>query len=89
MDLNHDPLKQRLHPAELVLAQILRLPCDLYLDSKRRFSWKKFIDSKRGCRSGERMLEKACRIDVNKASRLFAAFEKVGWLQDKHFEKYL
>lgn len=55
---------------------------------KEDFSWKKFIDSK-GVAVQRTDAQKACRIDVNKASRLFAAFEKVGWLQDKHFEKYL
>ena len=33
--------------------------------------------------------QKACRIDVNKASRLYAAFEKVKWLEDYNFEKYI
>ncbi|CAI4824357.1 CDA_G0052180.mRNA.1.CDS.1 [Saccharomyces cerevisiae] len=89
MDLNHDPLKQHLHPAELVLAQILRLPCDLYLDSKRRFFLEKVHRFKKGLPFRRTDAQKACRIDVNKASRLFAAFEKIGWLQDKHFEKYL
>ncbi|CAI4036617.1 hypothetical protein SMKI_15G4680 [Saccharomyces mikatae IFO 1815] len=89
MDLSHDPLKEHLHPAELILAQILRLPCDLYLDSKRRFFLEKVHRSKRGLPFRRTDAQKACRIDVNKASRLFAAFEKVGWLQDKHFEKYL
>ncbi|EJS41524.1 YOR338W [Saccharomyces arboricola H-6] len=89
MDLSLDPLKQRLHPAELVLAQILRLPCDLYLDSKRRFFLEKVHRFKKGLPFRRTDAQKACRIDVNKASRLYAAFEKVGWLQDKQFEKYL
>ncbi|CAI4052349.1 hypothetical protein SKDZ_15G4720 [Saccharomyces kudriavzevii ZP591] len=89
MDLSHDPLKQHLHPAELVLAQILRLPCDLYLDSKRRFFLEKVHRFKKGLPFRRTDAQKACRIDVNKASRLFAAFEKVGWLQDKQFEDYL
>ena len=89
MDLSQDPLRHRLHPAELVLAQILRLPCDLYLDSKRRFFLEKVHRFKKGLPFRRTDAQKACRIDVNKASRLFAAFEKVGWLQDKQFEKYL
>ncbi|OUT23064.1 hypothetical protein CAS74_001371 [Pichia kudriavzevii] len=36
MDLSSDPLVSELHPAEVVLASILRLPCAVYLDSKRR-----------------------------------------------------
>ncbi|CAB4255325.1 similar to Saccharomyces cerevisiae YAL034C FUN19 Non-essential protein of unknown function [Maudiozyma barnettii] len=89
MDLSRDPLKDHLHPAELVLAQILRLPCDLYLDSKRRLFLEKVYRLKKGMQFRRTDAQKACRIDVNKASRLFAAFEKVGWLKDSNFTKYL
>ncbi|SMN20733.1 similar to Saccharomyces cerevisiae YAL034C FUN19 Non-essential protein of unknown function [Maudiozyma saulgeensis] len=89
MDLSHDPLKDQLHPAELILAQVLRLPCDLYLDSKRRFFLEKVYRLKKGLPFRRTDAQKACRIDVNKASRLFAAFENVGWLKDKNFSKFL
>ncbi|CCE64481.1 hypothetical protein TPHA_0H02780 [Tetrapisispora phaffii CBS 4417] len=86
MDLSNDPLRDQLHPAELVLAQILRLPCDLYLDSKRRFFLEKVYRVKNGKTFRRTDAQKACRIDVNKASRLFQAFEKIGWLDDKYFK---
>ena len=89
MDLTNDPLRSMLHPAELVLAQILRLPCDLYLDSKRRLFLEKVYKYKKGLPFRRTDAQKACRIDVNKASRLYAAYEKVGWLDDSNFEKYL
>lgn len=89
MDLSTDPLKDKLHPAELVLAQILRLPCDLYIDSKRRLFLEKVYRLKQGKPFRRTDAQKACKIDVNKASRLFAAFEKVGWLDESHFVKYL
>lgn len=89
MDLSEDPLRDLLHPAELQLAQILRLPCDLYLDSKRRLFLEKVHRLKQGLPFRRTDAQKACRIDVNKASRLFAAYEKIGWLQDKMFEKLL
>ncbi|SCU82146.1 LAFA_0C09340g1_1 [Lachancea sp. 'fantastica'] len=89
MDLSDDPLKDLLHPAELQLAQILRLPCDLYLDSKRRLFLEKMHRLKQGLPFRRTDAQKACRIDVNKASRLFAAYEKIGWLQDDKFEKFL
>ncbi|CCD25203.1 uncharacterized protein NDAI_0E03860 [Naumovozyma dairenensis CBS 421] len=85
MDLSHDPLKNNLHPAELILAQVLRLPCDLYLDSKRRLFLEKVHRLKKGLPFRRTDAQKACRIDVNKASRLYAAFEKVGWLKDSNF----
>lgn len=89
MDLSYDPLKSHLHPAEVVLAQILRLPCDLYLDSKRRLFLEKVYRMKKGLPFRRTDAQKACKIDVNKASRLFAAFEKVGWLNDSNFKQHL
>lgn len=89
MDLSKDPLKDHLHPAELALAQILRLPCDLYLDSKRRLFLEKTHRLKQGLPFRRTDAQKACRIDVNKASRLYVAFEKVGWLKDSNFTSFL
>lgn len=91
MDLTNDPnlTKYKLHPAEIHLASILRLPVAVYMDSKRRFFFEKVQKIKAGKMFRRTDAQKACRIDVNKASRLFAAFEKVGWLNDKLFEKYL
>ena len=65
MDLSHDPLKKHLHPAELQLASILRLPCDLYLDSKRRLFLEKVHRLKKGLPFRRTDAQKACRIDVN------------------------
>ncbi|SCU91040.1 LADA_0F07756g1_1 [Lachancea dasiensis] len=89
MDLSGDPLKEYLHSAELQLAQILRLPCDLYLDSKRRLFLEKMHRLKQNLPFRRTDAQKACRIDVNKASRLFAAFEKIGWLEDENFTRFL
>ncbi|KAK6465446.1 hypothetical protein DFJ63DRAFT_22342 [Scheffersomyces coipomensis] len=89
MDLSQDPNKSKLHPAELNLASILRLPVAVYLDSKRRFFFEKVDRLKQGKQFRRTDAQKACRIDVNKASRLYAAFEKVGWLNDIHFKQYL
>lgn len=89
MDLKNDPYSDKLHPAELFLASTLRLPCNVYLDSRRRFFFEKVHRMKEHKPFRRTDAQKACRIDVNKASRLFAAFEKVGWLDDKHFTKYL
>lgn len=89
MDLRNDPNLDKLHPAEVVLASTLRLRCNVYLDSKRRFFHEKVNRARNGMPFRRTDAQKACRIDVNKASRLFAAFEKAGWLDDKHFKKYL
>lgn len=89
MDLSNDPLVDKLHPAEVILASILRLPCNLYLDSKRRLFMEKVARLKKNLPFRRTDAQKSCRIDVNKASRLFAAFEKIGWLEDDKFGKYL
>ncbi|KAK6457195.1 uncharacterized protein RJT20DRAFT_37804 [Scheffersomyces xylosifermentans] len=89
MDLSQDPNILKLHPSEVILASILRLPVAVYLDSKRRLFFEKVQRLKTGKQFRRTDAQKACRIDVNKASRLFAAFEKVGWLEDKHFSKFV
>lgn len=89
MSLVNDPLYDKLHPAEVLLASILRLPCNLYLDSKRRLFQEKVARLRKNLPFRRTDAQKSCRIDVNKASRLFASFEKIGWLDDSLFEKYL
>ncbi|ANB13407.1 hypothetical protein AWJ20_1697 [Sugiyamaella lignohabitans] len=89
MDLSDDPNVHLLHPAEVHLASVLRLPGDLYLDSKKRLFAEKVHRMRQGLPFRRTDSQKACRIDVNKASRLFSAFEKVGWLEDHHFKRFL
>lgn len=89
MDLTGDPDLPLLHPAEAHLASVLRLPCDVYLDSKRRLFAEKVHRLRQGLPFRRTDSQKACRIDVNKASRLFGAFEKIGWLEDQLFLRYL
>lgn len=89
MDLSDDPLINELHPAEVVLASILRLPCGVYLDSKRRIFQEKVKRMRYNLPFRRTDAQKSCKIDVNKASRLFAAFEKVGWFDEKHFQKFM
>lgn len=89
MDLSGDPEAKDLHPAELHLASVLRLSARLYLDSKRRLFAEKVHRMRHGLPFRRTDSQKACRIDVNKASRLFSAFERVGWLEDKMFTKFL
>lgn len=89
MDLTDDPLFDKLHPAEVVLAGTLRLPGNVYLDSKRRIFHEKVKRMRMDLPFRRTDAQKSCKIDVNKASRLFAAFEKVGWLDDHHFDKFM
>jgi hypothetical protein len=82
LDLSNDPNRGLLHPAEINLAASLRLDCATYLTSKRRIfeaMVKKTAEGKGDFRKTD--AQQACHIDVNKASRLHAAFSKVGWLK--------
>lgn len=89
MDLFDDPLAGELHSAELQLASTLRLPCNVYLDSKRRIFAEKVKRMRSNLPFRRTDAQKACKIDVNKASRLYAAFEKVGWLTESNFHQFL
>lgn len=88
MNLSSDDLTGLLHPAEVTLASTLRLPCAVYLDSKRRLFMEKVTRMRQGLPFRRTDAQKSCKIDVNKASRLFVAYEKIGWLEDDNFEKY-
>ncbi|RGP61508.1 swirm domain-containing [Fusarium longipes] len=89
LDLSNDPNKIHLHPDEVSLASSLRLDAATYLTSKRRI----FIQRRECCKSGKEFrktdAQQACKIDVNKASKLWTAFEKVGWLNKKWMEPHL
>lgn len=79
----------KLHPAEAKLASTLRLTPAIYLSSKRRV----FIEKVRRTRIGKEFRktdsQKACKIDVNKASKLWTAFDKVGWFDRRYIEPHL
>jgi hypothetical protein len=89
LDLSQDPDRHHLSPAELSLASTLRLSCATYLCSKRRI----FEARVRALRIGKEFrktdAQQACKIDVNKASKLWTAYDRVGWFDSEHFQQYL
>ena len=89
LDLSGDPYVHLLHPSEISFASTLRLRADQYLDSKRRI----FLEVVRRMRKGLPFLrtnaQQVTMIDVNKASRLWVAFDRIGWFDRVYFEKYL
>lgn len=89
LDLSRDPNRHLLHLAEVQLASVLRLSCAVYLDSKRRIFVEKVARLKRGLPFLRTNAQQCTRIDVNKASRLWVAFDRVGWFDDKHFRQFL
>ena len=89
IDLRNDPHYHLLHPDEVALAANLRLDCATYLTSKRRIFIKRIEAYKIGKEFRKTDAQQACKIDVNKASKLWQAFDKVGWLNAKWIVKYL
>lgn len=89
LDLTDDPHANLLHPAELHLASVLRLSCASYLTSKRRIFQMKVERERMGLKFMKTDSQKACKIDVNKASKLWTAYEKVGWFERRYIQQYL
>jgi hypothetical protein len=88
LDLSNDPHRHLLHADEVSLASNLRLDCATYLTSKRRI-----FEARVNCVGVKEFRktdsQQACKIDVNKASKLWTAFDKVGWFDEKYFRKFL
>ena len=89
LDLSNDPNRMHLHPQELEIAQVLRLKCDAYLANKRRIFAARLHHMREGKEFNKTSAQNATQIDVNKASRLWAAFDSVGWFDEKWFTPQL
>lgn len=87
--LSDDMDRRLLHEAEKVLASTLRLQCSQYLVCKKRIFMQVLENHKKGKPFRKTDAQQACNIDVNKASQLWTAFNKVGWFDRKHFSKHL
>ncbi|SPQ19840.1 b7e56077-6ac3-46ec-a490-bc00d0b1adfa [Thermothielavioides terrestris] len=89
LDLTNDPYRDLLHPDELILASNLRLDCATYLTSKRRIFLRRLECAEKGKEFRKTDAQQACKIDVNKASKLWQAYEKVGWLDIEWMRQYM
>lgn len=89
IDLSGDPQANLLHPDELLLAGNLRLDCATYLTSKRRIFERRLQCLRTGKEFRKTDAQQACKIDVNKASKLWTAFDKVGWLDARWVRRFL
>ncbi|KAL5419139.1 hypothetical protein PMIN03_000660 [Paraphaeosphaeria minitans] len=85
LKLHDDPDRHLLHEAEIPLAGTLRLSCATYLCSKRRIFQARIEALKIGKEFRKTDAQQACKIDVNKASKLWAVYDKVGWFDPKYF----
>ncbi|KAM0325018.1 hypothetical protein ACHAQA_007554 [Verticillium albo-atrum] len=88
VDLTGDPHARLLHPDEVALAAALRLDCATYLTSKRRIFIRRLECARISKEFRKTDAQQACKIDVNKASKLWTAFDKVGWLDIKWMAKF-
>ncbi|KAJ5576332.1 hypothetical protein N7535_003258 [Penicillium sp. DV-2018c] len=89
LDLSNDPDRHMLSPAELNLASTLRLSCATYICSKRRIFEARVRALGVGKEFRKTDAQQACKIDVNKASKLWTAYERVGWFDAEFFRQYL
>jgi hypothetical protein len=89
LDLSSDVDKHMLSPAEINLASTLRLSCATYLCSKRRIFEARVRALGVGKEFRKTDAQQACKIDVNKASKLWTAYERVGWFKPEYFHQYL
>jgi hypothetical protein len=89
LDLSQDEHRHLLDPAELALAGVLRLDCATYLTSKRRIFMRRIEALRAGKEFRKTDAQQACKIDVNKASKLWQAFDKVGWLNPTWVAPYV
>jgi len=89
LDLSNDPDRHHLHPQELEVAQALRLKCNQYLANKRRIFVARVNALREGKEFNKTSAQTHTKIDVNKASRLWSAFDGVGWFDEKWFAEWL
>jgi hypothetical protein len=88
-DLSEDPESHLLHPEEISLAANLRMDCATYLTNKRRIFIACVERMKVGKDFKKTNSQQACKIDVNKASKLWEVFNKVGWFEKRHFSRVI
>lgn len=89
LNLSNDPDRNMLHEAEINLAGTLRLSCATYLCSKRRIFEARLNALRIGKEFRKTDAQQACKIDVNKASKLWTAYDKVGWFGKSYFLQYI
>ncbi|KAF1982177.1 hypothetical protein K402DRAFT_415088 [Aulographum hederae CBS 113979] len=89
LDLSADPDRHMLHEAEVTLAATLRLSCATYLCSKRRIFQARVGALRIGKEFRKTDAQQACKIDVNKASKLWSAYDKVGWFNPDFFQRFV
>lgn len=89
LNLDNDADRVHLHPQELKIASKLRLHCNEYLLNKRRIFAAKVKSLQDNAVFNKTSAQNATSVDVNKASRLWSAFDGAGWFDPVWFEEWL
>lgn len=89
LNLDSDVDRVHLHPQELKIASKLRLHCNEYLLNKRRIFAAKVRSLQDNTAFNKTSAQNATSVDVNKASRLWSAFDGAGWFEPAYFEQWL
>ncbi|KAK4548403.1 hypothetical protein LTR86_011342, partial [Recurvomyces mirabilis] len=86
LDIRDQVDVKELHTREYEICRTLRLKPVQYLATKRRFFAAKVQFSREGRTFTKTAAQKVTNIDVNKSSRLWEAFNNVGWFDNQHFD---
>ncbi|CAO3652304.1 unnamed protein product [Cunninghamella blakesleeana] len=78
------PYYHELHTNECSIASTLRLSPEQYLKCKRALILTAQVFYQHGLPFRKSDAQKVCRIDVNKTSCLWNAFNRLGWFQPRH-----
>ncbi|RMY34733.1 hypothetical protein D0864_16684, partial [Hortaea werneckii] len=89
LDIHEEPDRELLHPAEYDAASELRLRPQQYLANKRRMFMARVKYMRERKNFTKTAAQNATNIDVNKTSRLWEAFDRVGWFEDSLFRQYM
>jgi hypothetical protein len=89
LDISNEQDFAELHPDEVALSKTLRLKPVQYLSNKRRIFEAKVSHLRDNKTFTKTAAQNATNIDVNKASQLWLAFDRVGWFKTEHFERFL
>jgi len=89
LDISEEPDRDELHKAEYDAASELRLRPQQYLANKRRMFMARVRHLQERKNFTKTAAQNATNIDVNKTSRLWEAFDRVGWFDEKWYQEHL
>ncbi|TKA24044.1 hypothetical protein B0A50_06935 [Salinomyces thailandicus] len=89
LDIHDEPDREVLHQAEYDVASELRLRPQQYLANKRRMFMARVRYLREKKTFTKTAAQNATNIDVNKTSRLWEAYDRVGWFEESLFQQHM